>query len=329
MRGNDADWRGRPVLVTGSSGFLGRALVRRLLAARATVSLLARPGSAGALAAEIGHRARVLAATLSDRAAVAAAVDAARPETVFHLGAFTDPRRDLSAGPEALEANLTGTAVLAEAALEAGVGAFIAAGTCEEYGLSDVPLDEDAPLRPPSPYSASKAAATLWLQMLHRTHGLPACILRPFLAYGPGQQPPRLVPSAILKALAGEDFPMTEGSQLREFTHADDVVDGFLAAARCPAARGEAINLGSGEEVAVRTMVETIYRLAGGPGRPLLGALPTRVNEMRRFAADTAKAERLLGWRAATPLGEGLARTIAHARRHGPRPLPLDPDAAV
>ncbi len=317
---------GARILLTGATGFIGRHLARRLLGDGADLTLLVRPETAPAVAAEIGGRARVLAAALGDRAAVGQAVAAAGPEIVYHLGADTDPGRDSARTHTALAANLGGTVDLALAAAEAGVRRFIAAGTCEEYGRSDLPLREDMPLRPLSPYSASKAAATLWLGMMGDTFGFPAVVLRPFLCYGPGQSPPRLVPSAILSALEDRDLPMTEGLQLRELTYVGDVVDGFVRAAAAPAAAGEAVNLGSGEEHRVIDIVTEIYRRVGSRGRPRPGAIPTRPNEMQRFAADTAKADRLLGWRASTDLGTGLDHTIRWSRTHGARPVPLDPD---
>ncbi len=321
-------YAGRRVLVTGATGFLGRALTRRLLAAGATTTLLARPATAARLEGELAGRAAVHGAAASDAEAVGRVLAEAAPEVVFHLAAFTDPSRDLAVSEAALEANLVATAVLARAASAVGVAAFVATGTCEEYGRAETALAETAPLRPLSPYSAAKAAATLWLEMMHRSHGLPAVILRPFLVYGPGQPPDRLVPAAILDALAGRDFAMTDGRQHRELTYVDDVVDGVLRAGVSAAAVGEVVNLASGEERTVRDIVCEIYRRIGGAGRPRPGALPPRPNEMHRFAADTEKAARLLGWRATTPLAQGLERTIAWARSHGDRPLPLAGEAA-
>lgn len=312
-----------PILITGATGFIGRALTRRLLRDGTRLALVTRPSAARAVAAEVGPAATVHAAALEDADALRHVVGLVRPEVIYHLAALTDPARDVRNVDVALMTNLRATIALAEAVLGVGVRVFVAAGTAEEYGRSDVPMHEDMPLRPLSPYSAAKAAASLWLKMMHDTFGLPAVVLRPFLCYGPGQAPPRLVPSAILHAIAGRDFPMTEGLQLRELTYVDDVVDGFVRAAATPAALGEAINLGSGVEHTVIDIVTEIYRRAGRGGRPLPGALPTRSNEMRRFAADGSKAARLLGWRATTPLGDGLDRTIRWAEAEGDRPVPF------
>lgn len=310
------------ILVTGGTGFLGRHLVRALLARGAAPHLLVRPATAKALQA---GPCPVHGAELEDPEALAALVHALRPEVVFHLGGFTSPARDLTHSAEVIAVNYAATVALANAALEAGVARFITTGTSEEYGRQGAPFAEDLPERPLSPYSASKAAASLWLRMLAGTHGFPMVLLRPFLIYGPGQPPPKLVPTAILAALSGEDFPMTSGTQMRELTFVGDVVDGLLAAATRPEAVGGTFNLGSGDERSVLSIVERIYALVGGTGHPLPGALPDRGNDMQRYCADTRRSAEQLGWCAQVPLDRGLAETIAWARTEGNRPVPLVP----
>ena len=325
---SDPGLRGARVLVTGASGFIGRHLVRRLLADGIVPDLMLRPGRAPVSAAESGP-CRLHEAALDDAAGLRALMARVRPDIVFHLGGYTDPARDPSRSEAALATNLQGTVTLATAALETGVRAFVATGTSEEYGRQPAPFSEDLPLRPLSPYSASKAGATLWLRMLHDTHGLPAVTVRPFLVYGPGQPPPKLVPAAVLAALAGQDFPMTEGRQMRELTYVDDVVAGLLAAATVPAAQGGVFNLGSGDERPVVDIVRLIYALAGGTGQPRPGAIEARSNDMQRFCADTALSRRVLGWQATTPLEQGLRATIAWSRTQGDTPVPLDPAATA
>ncbi|MBT8447929.1 MAG: SDR family NAD(P)-dependent oxidoreductase, partial [Gammaproteobacteria bacterium] len=288
--------RGTRVFVTGATGFIGTHLVRRLYAEGAAISILVRPGSSPTALDDLLPSLQLIEGDLTDRAAIEGAVRAARPERVFHLGAFTNVSRDPQVAEEAMRVNLHGTMQLLQALEGGDLKCFVASGSCEEYGAAPAPFHEALAPAPVSPYSVSKAAATLWCLMRHRTAGLPVVVVRPFLVYGPGQDTSRLLPSAIVAALAGQDFPMTGGEQTREFTYVDDIVEGYLRAAAVPEAIGEIFNLGTGIEVPVRDVVEKIYALSGSSGRPLPGALPYRPAEIWRFAAVTDKARRILGW---------------------------------
>jgi nucleoside-diphosphate-sugar epimerase len=317
---------GERILVTGATGILGRHLVRRLLGLGAVPSLLVRPERIDALRPEAGP-CPLLPGRLEAPETLAEALRQSRPGIVFHLAAFTDPVRDPGLAQHAIAANLAATVALATAAMDIGCDRFVTTGSAEEYGQQPAPLSEDLPERPLSPYSASKAATTQWLRMLGRTHGFPGVVLRPFLIYGPGQAPQKLVPSAILAALDGRDFPMTSGRQTRELTFVEDAVDALLAAATRPIPDGTdpVFNLGSGDERSVLEIVERIFALSGAAGTPVPGAIADRRNDMQRFVADTTRAAEILGWRATTPLDTGLARTIDWARAHGDTPIGLCP----
>ncbi|WP_425040529.1 NAD-dependent epimerase/dehydratase family protein [Primorskyibacter sp. S187A] len=295
---------GASVLVTGATGFLGSHLLSALIAAGLRPYALARdPGT-------LPDDCKPVRGDLTDHDALRAIVQDVKPEIIFHLGARTEPARDPSLNAVMTQVNLGATLALAEAASETRCKRFITTGTAEEYGHQPAPFHEGLPAQPLSPYSASKAAGTVWLQMMHRSLGLPVVMLRPFLIYGPGQLPPKLVPSACGSALKGADFDMTSGTQMRELTYVDDVVAGLLMAAQSEAALGEIINLGSGTEHSLLEIVSRIYTLAGKGGQPRPGALPDRPNDMQRYCADTSKAQSLLGWRASTSLDDGLRATL-------------------
>ncbi|MFH1468405.1 MAG: NAD(P)-dependent oxidoreductase [Pseudomonadota bacterium] len=305
------DLAGQRVLVTGAGGFLGGVLCRRLVEAGAEVHgvMRTRPVPAGALP----HRAE-----LSEPNDVARCFAAARPALVFHLAAPVDLSRDPAAFLRLRAGILDATHHVAHACLHHGAR-LVAAGTCEEYGAAEAPFSEDTPAKPVSAYSALKLAATVWLLTLHRTAGLPVTVVRPFLTFGPGQAPARLVPAAIAAALAGRPLPMTDGRQTRELNHVDDMVEALLAAS-APAAVGQLLNLGGGPEIAIRDLAALIFRLAGAdPGSIELGALPRRAGEVTRFCGDHTRARALLGIAPRVSLEEGLRRTIAHARGHDAR----------
>jgi UDP-glucose 4-epimerase len=306
---------GQRVLVTGASGFIGAHLTRALVRHGAAVSVLLRPSSQLHKLQALADRLTVLRADLCDPVALAQAVDQARPRYAFHLAAFTNVGRDRSHDEMALNVNLIGTVRLVNALADAGVQRIVNSGTCEEYGDAEPPVTEAARLRPVSPYSASKAAASMWCEMAHRARGVPVVTLRPFLSYGPEQEAVRLIPQAILAALHQRDFPMTLGEQTREFTHVDDMVDGYLRAALVPGIEGEIFNLSSGEETSVRDAVALIFQLANSRGQPQFGLLKYREAELWRCCGDASRARETLGWQPRIVFADGIKQVIPWYRQ--------------
>ncbi len=309
----DNEWLDRRVLVTGGTGFLGQHLARQLveLGAQVTVALCEEDGSqqTGALLKNLGAR-LALALDLRDGdvrnyGQMRRLVEAVAPEIIFHLAAVgvNDP---FIAEETALRVNLHGTLNLLRAVQRVGAGyvrRIVSAGTSYEYGESGKP-------DPGNVYAASKVAAWAFCRMYHRAHGTPVVVARPFNVYGPGQNERALIPSAIRAALSGQDFPMTPGEQRRDFVYVDDVIQGFLAAARANGIEGQNLDLGTGQATPVRAVVERIFALVGPVGRPLVGALPYRRGVVWELVADADRTHQLTGWRAKIGLEEGLQTTI-------------------
>jgi nucleoside-diphosphate-sugar epimerase len=304
-------YRDTPVLVTGAEGFLGSHLARRLVGEGARVFALTAPGAPLHRLADIESALRILPVDIRDVRAVGRAVQKASPRYLFHLAAFTDPSRSWETLEQALSVNLGGTVNVLRAAGKEGCAGVVCACTAEVYGRNPPPFREEMPLDPVSPYSLSKAAATLACRLAHRSFGLPVSVLRLFLVYGPGQGEERFLPQLIRSGIEGRPFRMTGGRQTREYTYVDDVVEGFLRAARCRPARGEVINLGSGAEVSLRELARSVRRLLGGAPALERGKLPFRKNEIFHLVGDQSKAEKILGWKARISLDRGLQRTIA------------------
>lgn len=309
-----AGYRNTSVLITGAEGFLGSHLARRLLREGARIFALIAPGAPLGRLADLRHDLRIITADIRDRRAVDRAARKASPLYLFHLAAFTDPSRRWETLDLALTVNLGGTVNALRAAAEAGCRGIVCACTAEVYGGNPPPFREEMSPDPVSPYSVSKAAATLFCRSAARTFGVPVSVLRLFLVYGPGQGEERFLPQLIRAGLAGRPFRMTGGKQTREYTYVDDAVEGFLRAARSRKACGEVINLGSGEEVSLDALAQRVNRLLGGALVLEKKRLPYRKNELFRFVGDHAKAEQILGWKARVPLDEGLRRTLAAMR---------------
>jgi dTDP-glucose 4,6-dehydratase len=309
---------GKRVLVTGATGFIGRHLCRALTGAGAGVTVLCRPGAVLPPFEDPKGACERIEGDLRDADRLRAVVPAVGASHVFHLAAATSVARGFQTAQDMIQTNVQGTVNLLEALEHTPYTCFIHTGSAEEYGAGAAPFQETAPLMPVSAYSASKAAATLFCEMYHRTMNCPVVILRPFLVYGPGQPPTRLIPQAILAALANRPFPMTTGRQTREFTYIDDLIEGFLAAAVTPEAVGQIINLGTGQPYTVLEVVHLIQKLTGRSMPLHIGALPTRPGEIMQYVCDNAKARTLLGWTPGVSLEEGLERTIAWYRQHPP-----------
>ena len=294
------------ILVTGASGFVASALVPRLLdEADVSLLLLEEFGSGQALPSplqRLRQRLDAVYADLRNYQLTARAVRQARPDRVIHLAAagVSDPFLNVHT---AVSHNVTGTLNLLRACFETDqdVQQVIVARTPGERTAMNV-------------YAASKAAAWSFCEMYARTAGWPIHGAMIFQAYGPNQPPHLLVQAALRAALAGEDLPMTEGRQEKDWIHIDDVVGGLLALTRSNLPPGETVELGSGQPLSVLDVVEQLYAAVNRGGRPRPGQIPGRPGEEPRQVADATRTAALIGWRAEIPLAEGLARLLNSAQ---------------
>lgn len=297
------------ILITGGTGFVGRSLVAALIAQHDLTLLLREDYGGGkplpGLLQELRPNFETAYADLRNFQLTARAVRAVQPDVVVHLAAagVTDPFLPVNV---ALSHNLTGTLNLVRACFELGGGPdqLIVARTPGELSAMNV-------------YAASKAAAWDFCQMYARTAGWPIHGAMVFQAYGSDQPQQLLVAAALRAALAGEDFPMTEGSQEKDWIHRDDIVAGLIALLGHDLPPGTTVDLGTGEMTSVLHVVEMIFDLANRGGRPLPGVLPSRPGEVPRQQADTGATMRLIGWQAQIPLQEGLAMLVRDAAPEG------------
>ena len=294
-------------LVTGAAGFIGAALARRLLARGDEVTLLAGPGSDPWRLDALRDDAHVLEVDLRDADTVARTVADARPELVFHLaahGAYSWQR----SLPRMVETNIAGTAHVAEAALDAGARAIVNAGSSSEYGLKDhAPPEHELP-EPNSAYAVTKASATLLGGWLARERGAAFTTLRLYSAYGPWEEPRRLMPALVAAALERRLPPLADPAIARDFVYVEDVCDAFLLAAeRAEPGAGAVYNVGGGRQTTLRELAEVARRTFSIDEQPAWAAFPARDWDTDVWVADARRAEDELGWRARTPLEAGLA----------------------
>ncbi len=308
------------VLVTGGCGFIGSHFVKRLVAAGDHVVVLDKLTYSGNPANLEGVAHEFVHGDITGPEVVAQA--AAGCDAVVNFAAETHVDRSILEAGDFIRTDVYGTQVLLEWARGSGAR-FVQVSTDEVYG--DVPADtassEDDPLRPSSPYAASKAGGDLQVLAYVRTFGVNASITRGSNTYGPNQYPEKIVPLFITNVLDGEPVPVYgDGRQSRDWLHVDDHCSAVDLVLRAGGA-GEVYNVGGGDEHVNIDVTRRILELAGGDDS-LIRHVEDRPGHDRRYSLNTDKL-RGLGWASERTFHEGLADTVEwyRARRDWWEPL--------
>jgi dTDP-glucose 4,6-dehydratase len=316
-------------LVTGGSGFIGSNLVRLLLARFPgrtvwNLDLLTYAGSGGNLADLEGEpRYRFLRADVCDLGGFAPddpRLGGGRFEGAFHLAAESHVDRSTVEAVDFVRTNVLGTQAVVDWVRRGGARRLVHVSTDEVYGSLGPRgrFRETTPLDPNSPYAASKAASDLLVLAAVRTHGgaaLDAVVTRCSNNYGPWQFPEKLIPLMISNALEGLPLPVYgDGRQVRDWIHVEDHCRGLVAALERGRA-GEADNLGGSSERENLAVVREVLALLDRPAS-LVRFVEDRPGHDRRYAIDSTKARRELGWRPARRFGRGLRETVAWYLAH-------------
>jgi nucleoside-diphosphate-sugar epimerase len=293
------------VLITGGSGFIGANLARAEIAAGNDVHLLLRPESNGWRLHGLNGQFIRHEGDLRDAAAVRRAVAGCKPDIVYHLAThgaypFQKDRGTI------LATNLLGTANLLDALVGQDCRGFVHTGSSSEYGHKNAPMREDDVLEPRTDYGVTKAAATLLCQA-EAFRGAPVATVRVFSAYGPWEEPSRLVPYVMDCAMRKVRPKVTAGRQPRDFIYVDDVVELLRLAARDPQCQGRILHAGTGVERSVRQMIDAIVDVCAGPA-PEFGAESIRQDEPAHWVASTETTFLTCGWKARYDLRSGIAR---------------------
>ena len=313
-----------PVLVTGGAGFIGSHLVERLLADGAVVRVLDNfsAGTPANLAFASGtDRLEIVEGDLRDLAVVERVMRGVR--VVFHQAAMRSVPRSVKDPLAANENNVTGTLHVLQAARTAGAQRVVYASSSSVYGdRPELPKREDQPPAPVSPYAVSKAAGEQYAAVWARLYGVETVGLRYFNVFGPRQDPASeyaaVIPRFILWALAGEPLEVHgDGTQSRDFTYIENVVEANLLASRAAGVGGEVFNVGCGRRV---SLLDIVARLESLLERSLARRhTPSRAGDVPHTLADVAKSKRLLGYVPLVDFDEGFRRTVDSFRRRAPQ----------
>ena len=303
--------------MTGAAGFIGSAYVRILLESRPDdeVVVLDKLTYAGRREnlADVEDRIEFIEGAIEDPATVQSAMRGC--ELVVNFAAESHVDRSIVGQDPFAVTHVIGTGVLLDAARELGVARYLQVSTDEVYGSIDRgSFTEDSPLRPSSPYSATKAAGDLLVQAHVHTHGIHAVICRGSNNYGPRQHPEKLIPLGVLNALHGDPLPVYgDGHQVRNWLYVDDFARAIDLVAR-EGTGGDVYNVGGPDEAENLQVVERILDLTGADSS-LIEHVEDRKGHDRRYSLSSDKVK-ALGWTPQVGLEEGLERTVTWYREN-------------
>jgi dTDP-glucose 4,6-dehydratase len=304
------------LFVTGGAGFIGSNFIRHVLAHRpdcfvVNFDKLTYAGNLANLAV-IGSdpRYRFVRGDVCDGQAVAAAIHGC--DAVIHFAAESHVDRSIYEPAPVIQTNVIGTSVLLQVARELRVERFLHVSTDEVYGdlLPGATADEESPLRPSNPYSASKAASDLLVLSFVRTYGFPAVIARSSNNYGPYQFPEKFIPLLITNALSDQPLPIYgDGRQQRNWLHVEDNCRGIFAVLE-HGRPGAVYNIGGRDVEENLSMARRLLHLVHKP-ESLIRHITDRPGHDRRYAVNCEKITSEISWRPLVALQDGLRQTVA------------------
>jgi len=311
------------VLVTGGAGFISSNFICHLLEATdyevVTLDALTYAGNLENLADVMSHeRLSFVHGDIRDETLVRQLVEGV--DVIVNAAAESHVEKSIEHGAsEFVTTNVEGTQILLDAIRTTPVERFILISSSEVYGTAETaPMDEEHPLKPRSPYAATKAGADRLAYSYWTTYELPIVIVRPFNNYGPRQHPEKVVPRFITQALADE--PLTihgDGHASRDWLYVTDDAEAIEAIIETPidSIAGEVLNVATGIDISVSDIADLVLRVLDKP-RELKLHVPERLGQVDRHIGSTDKTERLVGWKARTSFEEGLERTVAWYREN-------------
>ncbi|MFA4993324.1 MAG: dTDP-glucose 4,6-dehydratase [Candidatus Omnitrophota bacterium] len=312
------------ILVTGGAGFIGSAFVRLLAGDSSPIGLRNVPvvvdklTYAGDLKRldEVKSRFKFYKTDICRKKKIGDIFAKEKPDIVIHFAAESHVDRSINDATPFVETNIKGTQVLLDASREHNIEKFIFISTDEVYGeIASGKFNEDSPIKPNSPYAASKAAADLLVQAYIRTNNFPAIIIRPSNNYGPWQYPEKLIPLAILRILGEGKIPVYgKGLNVREWLYVDDCVRAIMMIMR-KGKIGRIYNLGSSCESRNIDTVKLLLKTLG-VGQDRFEFVKDRLGHDIRYSLNSRKVTRELGWKPGIKLSQGLRLTVDWSLKH-------------
>ncbi len=307
----------KKVLITGGAGFIGANFVHKFLTVGYKVFVMERKGADFWRLEKVKSRVKIYTLDIANEKAVEKCIRSIKPEIVLHFATYGAYQRFQQNIHTTVDINLAGTINLLNACQKTGVKCFINTGTNAEYGMKEKPMKESDLLEPDTIYGITKAAATLYCQMMARKCKFPVVTLRPFAVYGYFEEPERLMPSAIIPCLKSGNMKLSKPDFVRPFIFIEDVMDAYaLAIKHITKVQGQIINIGGKKQYAVSKVVALARKITNSNAKPEYGRVTATQTEPKAWVYDISKAKQMLGWQPKHNLEEGLKKNIAWFKEH-------------
>jgi nucleoside-diphosphate-sugar epimerase len=299
----------RKILITGGTGFIGYHLAKKCLEFKWSVTSLStkKPKKARKL-----NKVKYIFCDISNKKKLNKKL---KPnfDYVVNLAGYVDH----SHKKKTIKSHYNGCKNLSSIFLKTKIKKFIQIGSSVEYGKVKSPQFENKKNRQKSfsTYGSAKLLSTKHLLTLQKKFNFPATIIRLYLVYGPNQEKNRVIPITITNAIKNKKFDCSDGSQLRDFIHVEDVVNAIIKTLKVKKTSGEIINIGTGNPVTIKSVIKQICNLVRS-GTPQFGKISLRKDETMKLYPNIFKATKLLGWKPKIKLLNGLKETINHYKKN-------------
>jgi NAD dependent epimerase/dehydratase len=310
--------KGKKILITGADGFIGSHLVEGLIAEGATIKAFVYYNSFNSwgwldtLSSDKLKQIEIFAGDIRDPNGVRTAMKGI--DIVFHLAALIAIPFSYHSPDSYIDTNVKGTLNIVQAAKDLGVERVLVTSTSEVYGTAKyVPIDEDHPRQPQSPYSASKIGADCIADSFYRSFDLPLTIVRPFNTYGPRQSARAVIPTIIIQLLNGkEDIKLGDITPTRDLLFVKDTAMGFIEIAKSEKLIGHDCNIATQSEISIGDLTQELIRQINPNARVITDKerLRPQKSEVFRLYGSNEKILNNTNWKPSYTLAQGLSETI-------------------
>ena len=299
-----------PILITGTSGFVGSNLLRFFVSKDIKVNIILRKKSNIWRIKDIINETKISYVDLREKEKLSKIIQKIKPKSIFHMaayGAYSYQDQVKLIKSSILDSTMN----LVNECKKFKFNVFINTGSNSEYGFRKEKMNENDLVRPNSDYAFFKAASTLFCQQVSIINKLPIITVRPFHVYGPYEEPTRLIPTLIRNLLKNKDSHLVSPDIVRDLIYVDDAINLYLKIASKPSVKGDIFNIGTGKQRTSKEIYSNLNNLLNCKIKPKWNSMKRRRWDQKTWKADMSKVKKKFNWKPKHSLKQGLIKTIS------------------